>query len=235
MCDTIENARKVLLDFFRTQINLQIQTITGLIIALFSQGVATSFIPDDALRLPVFLFGVGFFGGLAFTQWAKMFWYGRLWNATLIARSVNFKDAFKDKELNYRNFDETDIAKLYLGVTYLFLDSWFKDEKQISRFEVEKQKLYAMLIYLGLKTTIEIVFCLPIAFILSTLFVYYPSYPIINLIFFAFPSNQAFIFITAVIALTVFIIYVRCNRCCSSIQIKNWLSVTDHDLKKLVS
>jgi hypothetical protein len=222
--DPIEEARKVILDFFRTQINMQVQTVTGIVIALFSEGIATTFLSEE-LRLPVFLFGVGFFGSLALCQWAKMFWYGRLWNATLVAKPNT--SIFERQELKDKNYEKTYVVTLLLGADSLFINSYFKHGNVKYR--------YAVLIFLGLKTMTELIFCIPVGFVLSTLFVYYPRYPIISVIFLAPLACQTVIFTISFIFLVVLIFWIRFHECCSSSQIKGWLSLANQDLKLLVN
>jgi len=123
MGDNEEGERRTLLDFFRTQINTHAQIIISLIITVLSEGIATSFLPEGLgyLKLPIFLAGAGFFGGLAFLQWWKLFWYARLWNATLIDKPTSFQCVYGS--LPRRGSKETPISKIYLGAHELLIEN----------------------------------------------------------------------------------------------------------------
>lgn len=216
-----KEARTTLLDFFRTQINTQVQTITALVIALFSQGIGISFILDKGLQLPIFILGGAFFSSLAFLQWWKMFWYARLWNSTLVASPKSFQDIFKDK-LNVEKekyVEENEVAQLYLGVNELFISHYFQN----SEGEM-MNRWYALAIFLSCQTRHELIF----SGLISCSVGFFPwiDWPAIPFVV------RVIIFVIAIALLMIFLAWVGLKNCCSIPQIKQWLR--SQDLKQLI-
>jgi len=211
--ETIEEARRVLLDFFRTQINTHIQTIVAiviafvsLVIAVLSKEISTILLPES-FKLPVFFLGTGLLASLAFVQWGKTYWYGRLWNATLVAKPSSFDNNYEEPlEADY--FMETGIARLFIGVNELLAN-------RIKRYE-------AILIFLARETKQEIIFCVLVGlFSMSLYWLYYIT--IWRLIFFAI----------LVTLLAYYLFWVIFENCCCVDQWKKWLE--SKELEHLVT
>lgn len=213
---TNKDERIALLDFFRTQINTHAEIIVSLIIALFSQGVAIYFLPGALtfLKFPLILGGLGFFGGLIVLQWFKLFWYARLWNATLIAPEKPFQDFF-GRESKVA-IEETPILKIYLGAHKLWINAC--------------KKRYAVFMYLSLPMKYQFMFSTLIGSILGLLpFSLASIFGLSDI-----TSNYywlQFLILIPFIGLVILLLWVL-FKCRSTAQIKEWLK--PHDLEQLV-
>lgn len=96
----MDEARKVLLDFYRSQLNTHIQIILSAVIALVFQIIVLK-------DYPMILIFVGttlvIFIGLNFL---KMWWYSRLWNAMLMTKPADKSESLEEIKRQYREIPE---------------------------------------------------------------------------------------------------------------------------------
>jgi len=222
-----KDERLALVDFFRTQINLHAQIIVSLIIAIFSQGVATYFLPEriEFLKFPLILAGLGFFGALIILEWFKLFWLGKLWNASLIAKEKTFKQFFTKKPKV--DIEETTIVKIYLGAHELVIAA-------IKTGFIDVMK--TILVFLSLHSLYELVFSI----LVSTIFFVIPfsfasNFELKEILSVSVPfnylSDNRMVLFLLIILLFTLLSGVKHRKCCTRAQIKE--SLKPRDLEQL--